>query len=674
MRTLFLGSLVVLAACAEAAPIPADALPPAPAASSPAAPTSVVAAVKIDVDTPKTTTEGAAFIAPGGWSFVVRGPATILEAPEGDSHLALVDVHAKDADAAVAAAWAAYNPDAKWPLKVTADGPPKDGWTDRRSYSYQTSPNEKREVEVSVRRANDVWTVVIYDMTEAVGEKRRGAVALVYGRLLPKGYVRESFAGKKANKLDAARIAELSRWVETAMKELGVPGVSIGLVQDGKVVFADGFGVKELGKKDKPNGDTLYMIASNTKALTTLMLAKLVDEKKLTWETPVTELLPSFKLGDADTTRQVLIKHLICACTGLPRQDFEWLFQFKGVTPDGAMQTLATVQPTSKFGEMFQYSNLLAGAAGFVGGHVLYPKLELGAAYDEAMRTKVFEPLGMKSTTFDFAKALRGNHATAHAQDIDGKSALAEMAINYSIVPLRPAGAAWRSVRDVLAYVSLELAEGALPNGKSYVAKEPILERRVAQVPIGKDETYGMGLEVNTKYGTPVVHHGGDMIGFHSDMMWLPEQNVGAVVLTNSDPGWILRSLFQRKLLEVLFDGRAEADADADAQAKTFFKELAAERKLLTVPADPAELAKLGKRYTSPVLGEIAVSQKGGVVTFDFGEWKTEVGTRKNPDGTTSFISIRPGVTGFEFVVGPAGAKRTLILRDAQHEYVFNEA
>jgi CubicO group peptidase (beta-lactamase class C family) len=73
----------------------------------------------------------------------------------------------------------------------------------------------------------------------------------------------------------------------------------------------------------------------------------------------VTQLLPQFKLGNADTTRRVLVEHLICACTGLPRQDFEWLFQFKGVTPEGALATLASVQPTSKFGEMFQYSNLL---------------------------------------------------------------------------------------------------------------------------------------------------------------------------------------------------------------------------------------------------------------------------------------------------------------------------
>jgi CubicO group peptidase (beta-lactamase class C family) len=194
-----------------------------------------------------------------------------------------------------------------------------------------------------------------------------------------------------------------------------VPGVSVALAQGGKVVFSGGFGVRELGGKQPVDGDTLYIVASNTKALTPLMLAKLVDDKKLGWDTTATNLLPSFKLGDADTTSRVQVKHLICACTGLPRQDLEWLFQFKGVTPDGALATLATVQPTSKFGEMFQYSNLLAGAAGFIGSHVVHSKLELGAAYDRAMQSLVFDPLGMKATTFDYARALRGNHAGPHA-------------------------------------------------------------------------------------------------------------------------------------------------------------------------------------------------------------------------------------------------------------------
>ena len=205
--------------------------------------------------------------------------------------------------------------------------------------------------------------------------------------------------------------------------------------------------MRELGKPEKVDGDTLMMIASNTKALTTLLLAKLVAEGKMTWDTPVTSLLPSFKLGDAETTRQVNVRQLICACTGLPRQDLEWLFEYKNVTPEGALATLGTMQPTSKFGELFQYSNPMAGAAGFTGGHVLYPDMELGAAYDKAMQTQVFDPLGMKSTTFDYARAQAGDHAAPHAPTIDGKPALAVMELNYSIIPLRPAGAAWSNVQ-----------------------------------------------------------------------------------------------------------------------------------------------------------------------------------------------------------------------------------
>jgi hypothetical protein len=155
--------------------------------------------------------------------------------------------------------------------------------------------------------------------------------------------------------------------------------------------------------------------------------------------------------------------------------------------------------------------------------------------------------------------------------------------------------------------------------------------------------------------------------------MWLPQHNVGAVILTNADPGWALRGPFQRKLLEVLFDGRPEADADVAAQAKCFFDQLAADRKLLTVPADAADAARLGSRYANDALGDITVRRSGSAVVFDFGEWKSDVASRHNPDGTVSFITIAPGIAGLEFVVG-AGQKPTLTIRDAQHEYVFAAA
>ena len=626
----------------------------------------------LTADTPSTTVAGNTFIAPAGWSIVAKGNATIVEAPEGDSRIVLVDVAAKDADAAVKEAWGVYRKDAPWPLKSTTVASDKDGWTDQRTYAYQTSPNERRSVAAGAMRHGEQWTVWIYDMSDPVGEKRGAQVALVFGRLFPKGYTRETFAGRKAHALDTARIKELGRFIEGGQRLLGVPGVSLGMVQDGKVVFAGGFGVRELGRPDKVDADTLYIIASNTKALTTLMLGTLVDEKRLTWDSPVTTLLPRFKLGDAETTRQVLVRHLVCACTGLPRQDFEWLLEFKDATPETALATLGTMQPTSRFGEMFQYSNPLAAAGGYVGAHLLFPELELGAAYDRAMQARVFSPLGMRSTTFDFARALRVNHASAHSLDIDGKPALAVMDVNYSILPVRPAGGAWSSVNDVLRYVQMELAQGVLPDGKRYVSEAVLNERKAPQVWIGKDLSYGMGLEVDTTYGTSVVHHGGSMIGYKSNMLWLPRHGVGAVILTNSDPGGMIVGNFTRKLLEVLFDGKPEADNDLAAGARAMHERIAAERRLLTVPPDGEEVAKLAARYTSPALGDVGVV-KGGTTLFDFGEFKTPVASRRNPDGTVSFITTIPGFDGLELVVGSPAGKRTLVVRDAQHEYTFTE-
>jgi hypothetical protein len=162
------------------------------------------------------------------------------------------------------------------------------------------------------------------------------------------------------------------------------------------------------------------------------------------------------------------------------------------------------------------------------------------------------------------------------------------------------------------------------------------------------------------------------MIGYHSDMMWLPEHGVGAVVLTNGDPGWLIRSGFQRKLLEVLFDGNEEADVAIASSSEQFFSQMKAERDLLVIPADAGKSAALGKHYRNDALGDILVSQTGGTTVFDFGEWKSEVGSRTNPDGSVSFITTVPGMIGLELVVG-SGEENTLILRDAQHEYVFEE-
>ena len=336
-------------------------------------------------DAPSATPAGTTFTVPAGWTVATKGALVVLGLPEPDSRVALLDLEARDADAAVTAAWSAFQPGFKRPLRLAVPAAARNGWEERRSYQYETSPNERAVVSALAMRAGAAWAVALIDGSEPTLEKRAAPLGLLLQSLRPKGYARESFAGRKAHPLDEQRLATLRQFVADGMQRLDVPGVGLAFIDGGKTVWAGGLGVKELGRPDPVGADTLFIAASNTKALTTLLLAELVDEGQLRWDQPVTEVFPSFKLGDEATTRQVLVKHLICACTGLPRQDMEWLFQYAGVTPRDAMGLLATMQPTSKFGELFQYSNMMAAAGGFAGGHVVTPGAELGAAYDEAM-------------------------------------------------------------------------------------------------------------------------------------------------------------------------------------------------------------------------------------------------------------------------------------------------
>jgi hypothetical protein len=156
------------------------------------------------------------------------------------------------------------------------------------------------------------------------------------------------------------------------------------------------------------------------------------------------------------------------------------------------------------------------------------------------------------------------------------------------------------------------------------------------------------------------------MFGYKSDMIFLPDAGVGAVLLTNSDQGWSLLNPFRRRLLEVLYDAKPEATEDLANAAQRFFANLAKDRERLRIPADPAVAAKLAPRYRNAALGELVVKREKGKVIFDLGEWQTTVATRANDDGTVTFVGIDPGFD-FEFEVGDT----TLTIRDGQHEYVF---
>lgn len=622
--------------------------------------------------TPATTDAGHRFIVPPGWTQSRRGRAVILAAPESGSRVALVDVAARDADAAVAEAWIAYQGGASPELIMSVPAANRNGWQDVRSYVYRTPPDAARLLTARAMRHGHRWSVRIEDLATAVSGRRSAELALIRNEFLPAGHVRESFAGRRANRLTPDRLRSMRSFIEDARVALRVPGISVGIVQGGEIVLAEGFGVRELGRPEPVDADTLYLVASNTKPLTTLLLAKLVDERRLAWETPVADLLPRFRLADPETTRRVRVRHLLCACTGLPYRNLDWEFAPSNSAAELTFAILARMRSTSAFGTTYQYSNPIAAAGGYVGGHVAYPRLELGEAYDRAMASRVFKPLGMRRTTFDFDRAMRGNYARSHGISPDGRLTLVDPARNRQMHAVRPTGGAWSNVNDLLAYVRMELSGGRLANGERYISEAALKARWAPQIRTGRHSWYGMGLETNTSAGTPTLFHGGRLYGFRGDMIWFPEHDVGAVILMNSSTGNALMEAFPRRLLELLFDGQPEAVSMVAAAAAAEREQRRASRRSLRLPADPNHAGALAPLYHNEYLGQLRVERLGEDTIFNFGGWKTLVTSRVRSDRTVEYVLVTPSPP-FPFVAGLSAEHRTLTIRDAQNEYIFVE-
>lgn len=620
-----------------------------------------------------TLPSGATLKVATDWTVTQSKDGLTLEDPEKQLKVELVEVDATAGmNQAISAAWSRRSPGFNRQELASSDSPGREGWELFHWAEYKTSPEESRRVSAFAAKKGTRVVVLLVDGPLAAAERRSSQIALVYDSLRPAGYVRETYLGRTPRPLDDTRVAYLKKFIDQMREAADVPGVSVVLFDKNRTLIEEGFGVRERGRPEPVTADSLYIIASNTKALTTLLLARLVDEDRFGWETPVTQIYPSFKVGDPEITKRVLLKHLVCACTGLPRQDFEWLFTFDRSSPQGQLDVLATMKPTTEFGALFQYSNPLASAAGYVGARTIKPDGDLGQAYDEVMRDKVFRPLGMSRTTFSFDEALKTDHASPHSWDMSLKNVPIDMVLNHSVIPVRPAGGAWSSVRDYARYVRLELAKGRLPDGSTFVTEKNLLARRAPQVRVSEESWYGMGLWLEDVKGIRVISHGGSMFGYKSNFFFVPDLGVGGVTLTNADSGWSVANAVMRRTLELIYDGKPEAEENLLSAVREVKAYLTGEQKDWKVPPDPAEVKRLAGSYRNAALGDLAVRAGKDEVVFQFGGWKSHMATKVNPDGTTSFVSIDPGVRGFEFNAPAAKAAYTrLTLRDPQHAYEY---
>lgn len=621
-------------------------------------------------------TARATLAQPNGWS-ISREPSRVrLIAPEGDFAIDIVDVDsAVDARAAAAAAWTVVDPSFVRPVQQASQDAAKEGWEEVWQISYETSPDEKLLVRANPVRRGTGWTVALLRGSLATAAKRAGAIVAAGHSLRPAGVAAENFAGKPAAPLDAPRREQMKAFWCEAMKAYGVPGIGYAFFNRNGIVEEGGLGVRQVGTSAPVTAHTRFRIASNTKGMTTLLLARLVDKSKLAWNEPVTRAYPGFRLGDPTTLAAVQVRHLVCACTGMPRQDLEWMVAGSSTTSAAhVFELLAPMKPTSRFGEVYQYSNLLAAAGGYVAAHVAHPGMEVGAAYDRAMHDEVFAPLGMRDTTFDTTVALAGDHAVPHDLNLRGVVEAGPPDAGRSVDFARPAGGAWSSAHDVALYALNELREGVLPSGRRMVSRDALLARRLGGIEYGEATRYGMGVETIARWGVPVLHHGGALPGWGTDWFVLSGAGIGVVLLTNSESGRDIEEATHRRLVELLYGARPEAEASVRAGSAAMRADVTEAGKLIKVPADPGAAARLASRYSNPALGEIEVERDGTGLTFRFASVTSRVGTRTNPDGTTTFVMIDPATFNWRLRARPAGEHDELIMRDAQREYVFSPA
>ncbi|MCA9863855.1 MAG: beta-lactamase family protein, partial [Thermomicrobiales bacterium] len=331
--------------------------------------------------------------------------------------------------------------------------------------------------------------------------------------------------------LSGERLATFEAYVATKLAELHIPGAAVAVVQGGEVTFLQGFGVREQGQPAPINADTLLRIGSVTKSFSSLLAATLVDAGRVSWETPLVDLLPDFAVADPELTPRLTMADAFCACTGLPRRDWPVVFNSQALTPERVIDGARSLPLTAPYGEQFQYNNQMVAAGGYAAGVADGGSPDaLNHAYAIALRSRVLDPIGMPRSTLDLGDVLAtGDYAVPHGAEITG--ALQPMPLQEDdawILPVEPTGGLWSSAREMARYVQTELQYGVSPDGRRVVSAENLArtwQPGVALAPAAPGTTpalatfgehYALGWFTGDYFGQRLVWHNGATLGFHS--------------------------------------------------------------------------------------------------------------------------------------------------------------
>ncbi|HEX3423053.1 MAG TPA: serine hydrolase [Sphingomicrobium sp.] len=424
--------------------------------------------------------------------------------------------------------------------------------------------------------------------------------------------------------------------VEQLRKDFGVPGVSIAIVEDGKVTFAHGWGVRDISTNQPVDADTIFFTGSTGKAFTNAALATLVDEGKISWDDKVIDHMPDFRMWDPWVTREMTIRDLLVHRSGLGLGEGDLLF-----LPNSTLSRKETVRrirylkPATSFRSGYAYDNILYMAAGQLIEEVS------GETWEHYIHAHVFAPLGMShSTGTDAEFQADPNHARPHSRSsgaIHGLGAQTPLDENATIAQnAAPAGGLAISANDMSRWLLTQLGHGKIPGGDRRLFSEEQSEQMwtgVVITPIRhfppefaatepNFNLYALGWDIEDYRGVKVVGHDGAVLGSQATIALLPGKNIGIFIAANSEDGEIILGL-RDELLDYYLGQPINHWPEKFHKFK-MDRLAAAAKQVQSTEAKPAAvgpslpLDHYAGDYTDPWYGTIKVRHSGNGLTIDF--------------------------------------------------------
>ena len=334
--------------------------------------------------------------------------------------------------------------------------------------------------------------------------------------------------------------ATIDATVARAMKAFQIPGMAVGIIKDGKLFYAKGYGVRELGKPNQVDADTLFQIGSNTKAFTAAALALLVDEGKIHWDDKVIDYLPQFRMQDPYVTREFTIRDLLTHRSGLGSGAGDLMFfPATDFSRDEIIHGLRYLKPVSGFRSKYDYDNLLY----MVAGQII--PVVTGKSWEDFVTEHILDPLQMRPCAASYGRiADRGDVATPHVV-INGELKAIPV-VNMDVIG--PAGTINCSITGMAKWIETQLAAGKTPTGRQLFSAERGEEMWTVNTIIPVNPLlssmyhthfsgYALGWEIQDLLGYQRVAHTGGVLGSVTWVSMIPELKLGVLVFTNQESG-----------------------------------------------------------------------------------------------------------------------------------------